>query len=82
MAEIFSLIEGDEAERGTELPSDRVLDAASDADLVTVTVVGWMPDGSFYVASTHSHRDGIADLEMAKAKLVEAEFANMGLIEE
>lgn len=77
MAEIISIAGGEKVNDGAVLPSEPVLKGAIDAELVAVTVVGWMPDGSLYLASTHGHRDGIADLEIAKAKLVEAECLYM-----
>lgn len=73
MAEIISIADGETVNDGSVLSSEPVLKCAIDAQLVAVTVVGWMPDGSMYLASTHGHRDGIADLEIAKTKLVEAE---------
>lgn len=77
MAEIINIAGGETINSGAVIPSDPVLKAAIDEQLVAVTVVGWMPDGSLYLASTHGHRDGIADLEIAKAKLVEAECLYM-----
>ena len=78
MAEIISIAGGETINTGAVIPSEPVLQAAIDADLVAVTVVGWMSDGSLYLASTHGHRDGIADLEIAKTKLVEAECESLG----
>ncbi|MBR9900418.1 MAG: hypothetical protein GYB19_10210 [Rhodospirillales bacterium] len=77
MAEIISIAGGETVNDGAVLPSKPVLQAAIDEQLVAVTVVGWMPDGSLYLASTHGPRDGIADLEIAKAKLIEAECLHM-----
>jgi hypothetical protein len=56
-----------------DIPTERILRKAQDANLGTVVVVGWDEGGEFYFAS--SVADGgetLWLLEMAKKKLLEA----------
>lgn len=51
---------------------DRVLNAALAADLTSVIVIGYDPDGNFYFSSTDpSGGSVIWDLEVAKKKLLD-----------
>jgi hypothetical protein len=56
-----------------DLPAQRTLDAACDANLETAVVIGWDADGDFYFASNKADGgDVLWLLELAKRKLFEA----------
>lgn len=60
------------------LPAERILDGARAADLTEILLLGWMPDGQFYAASTHNDIGGhLILLEKAKAVLM-AQLADAG----
>jgi hypothetical protein len=59
-----------------DIPAERILRKAQDADLSTAVVIGWDADGDFYFASTAADGgDVLWLLELAKKKLLEAVVA-------
>lgn len=54
-----------------DLPADRILNKAVEADLDTAVVVGWKKNGEFYFASTTSDGGNVLWLfEVAKLELM------------
>lgn len=57
-----------------DIPVDRILSAAIEADLETAVVVGWDQDGNMYFASSSGYGpDLLWLLEKAKASLLAAD---------
>lgn len=57
-----------------DIPVDRILSAAIEADLETAVVVGWDQDGNIYFASSSGYGpDVLWLLEKAKASLLTAD---------
>lgn len=55
-----------------DIPAERVLTAALDADIKTAVVIGWDADGDFYFASSAADGgDVLWLLEMARKQLLE-----------
>jgi hypothetical protein len=55
-----------------DIPCDRILAAAAEADLASVMVLGWSDGGDFYLASSGGDAGGLLLLiEMAKRTLFE-----------
>ena len=53
-----------------DIPCDRVCNAAAQADLVTVLVVGWDNDGDFYMAASTSNLERLLYLaEISKTHI-------------
>ena len=56
-----------------DIPAERILNKAREADLKNVVVIGWAENGEFYFASSMADGgDVLWLLEMAKKKLLEA----------
>ena len=61
-------------ETSLDIPVDRILSAAIEADLETAVVVGWDQDGNMYFASLSGYgTDVLWLLEKAKASLLTAD---------
>lgn len=61
-------------ETSLDIPADRILSAAIEADLETAVVVGWDQDGNMYFASSSGYGpDLLWLLEKAKASLLTAD---------
>lgn len=74
MGEIIQFT-NDDVNSGTQIPVNGVIDGARDANLQSVLIIGWDENNELYVASSHSGRDCIADIELAKVKIVHGELA-------
>lgn len=56
-----------------DLPPERIIEAAAEAGLTDIIVIGWKDDGDFYFAGNMADGgDALWLLEMAKRKLMEA----------
>ncbi|MEV5407206.1 hypothetical protein AB0L20_32355 [Streptomyces albidoflavus] len=54
-----------------DLPSERILTSALEADLSTVVVIGWDQDNELYFAGSSAYGpENLWLLEMAKTKLI------------
>jgi hypothetical protein len=61
-------------ETSLDIPVDRILSAALEADLETSVVIGWDQDGNMYFASSSGYGpDVLWLLEKAKASLLAAD---------
>lgn len=55
-----------------DLPPERVIARAGEADLEGVVIIGWKRDGDFYFASSYADGGDVIFLcEMAKKKLLD-----------
>ncbi len=55
-----------------DLPVDRVIEAAAEAGLESITIVGWTSEGKMYLASSYAKRkDLLWDLSIASREVME-----------
>lgn len=64
---IVELFPGDKRVTYDRIPPTRVIDAAKDAGLAEVLIIGWTEDGRFYISSSEGYTpDLLAMCDLAK----------------